>query len=108
MTKENKPAPMNVVEELKKGDPFGYKALMASKGDSDLIEAFNSEVGKGGWGTARSHYLAAIQTEFEKRFDSSAIVDKERFSLGNKVKLVGKRIEIIGTKRAGPAVIRIR
>ena len=107
MTDENKAAPMNAEEEIKKDDPFGYKALIGAMSDSELIDVFNREVGCGGWGTARSYYLVAIQNEFEKRFDCSAIVHKEEFSLANKVKLVGKKVEIIGNKGAGPAVIRI-
>lgn len=44
--------------------------------DPELIDAFNDEVGKQGWVSARGSYLAALHDDFMHRgFDFSAVGD---------------------------------
>lgn len=64
--------------------------------DERIIECFNEEVGKGGWGTARASYLGALHEQLNiRKFDYSEIGDKGSYSLKRKVKLVGKTIKVI-------------
>ena len=64
--------------------------------DEEIIESFNEEVGKGGWGTARASYLGALHEQLNiRKFDYSEIGDKGSYSLKRKVKLVGKKIVVI-------------
>jgi hypothetical protein len=58
-----------------------------------MIAAFNEEVGKKGWVSARGTYMAAIHKEFENRgFDYSEIGNDASLSFKNRVKLVKKKI----------------
>ena len=64
--------------------------------DEEIIENFNEEVGKGGWGTARASYLGALHEQLNiRKFDYSEIGDKKGCSYKYKVKLVGKKIKVI-------------
>jgi hypothetical protein len=57
--------------------------------DQELIDAFNREVDKAGWVSARGAYLAALQDEFTARgFDFSAIGSQRALSLRRKIRLV--------------------
>ncbi len=64
--------------------------------DEKIVEVFNSEVGKGGWGTARASFLGALHEQLNIReFDYSEIGDKKSCSYRYKVKLAGKKIKVI-------------
>jgi len=61
--------------------------------DEQLIDAFNSDVGKSGWVSTRASFHTALREEFEKRhYDFSAIGGTGRLSWNKKVKLIEKRI----------------
>jgi hypothetical protein len=78
--------------------------------DQELIDAFNDEVGKQGWVSARGSYLAALHDEFIHRgFDFSAMGDMSSLSLGSKVKLTGKVLEPLDKSNPQrPSMIRVR
>lgn len=68
--------------------------------EEELVEAFNHEVGNPGWVSARGEYLFALQEEFGKReIDFSAIGDKTRMSVANKIGLSEKTIVVIPTPK---------
>lgn len=76
-----------------------FRTHFATMSDEELVDAFNREVGNLGWVRSRGSYLLALRDEFESRgFDYSAIGNKEGFSLKNKVKVVGKKIESVGLR----------
>jgi hypothetical protein len=61
--------------------------------DSEIIYAFNREVGNQGWGSIRAAYLAAIHKEFSRRnFDFSEIGDQQSLSFKRKVNLFGNKL----------------
>jgi hypothetical protein len=61
--------------------------------DSEIIDAFNREVGNQGWGSIRAAYLSAIHKEFSRRnFDFSEIGNEQELSFKRKVELVGKQL----------------
>ena len=73
--------------------------------DEEIVDEFNEEVGKGGWGTARASFLAALHKQFKRRnLDYSEIGDKGSYSLKRKVKLVEKKIIVIPNSE--PKVLR--
>ena len=73
-----------------------YRKLFSQMADEELIESFNNDACKQGWVSARGFLLSAIHHEFEKRgFDYSVLEDRNRLSLGHRVKLTGKKMEII-------------
>lgn len=68
--------------------------------DSELIDAFNSDVWNEWWASWRATFLTWIHSEFIKRkFDFSSIWDEKTLSLRNKVRLINsewrKVLEII-------------
>ncbi len=64
--------------------------------DEEIVDEFNDEVGKGGWGTARASFLGALHKQFKLRnFDYSEIGDQGSYSLSRKVKLIGKKFKVI-------------
>jgi hypothetical protein len=66
----------------------GFRRRMRQYDDQELIGCFNNEVGKQGWGTARSCYLSAIHAEWIARgFDFSMVGDSRRLSFRHKVTL---------------------
>jgi hypothetical protein len=61
--------------------------------NSELVELFNQEINKSGWGTARASYLSAIHQQFIQRsFDISNVGDQVSLSFAGKVKLLGNKI----------------
>lgn len=61
--------------------------------DDELIDAFNSDVGKPGWVSARSSFHTALCDEFKKRnYDYSAVGGTGGLSFIKKIKLIGKEI----------------
>lgn len=86
--KTEKPLPIQLYEQ--------YMERFNKCTDQEIIKAFNREAGNGGWGTARSSYLAAMHHQFDKRnFDYSEIGDKGSMSLKSKIKLEGKVVSTI-------------
>jgi len=73
-----------------------FTARFNAYSDNEIISAFNSEVGKQGWDTARAAFLSSINDEFDRRnFDYSAIGSKEYLSYKNPIRLNdNKRITI--------------
>ena len=70
-----------------------YKRRMENYSDEELIEAFNSQVGNPGSGSAKVDFLSAIHDEFKERgYDYSAVGNEEELSFARKVKLIGKKI----------------
>ncbi len=66
----------------------GFCQRMRQYDDQELIEVFNNEVGKQGWGTARACYLFAIHAEWIARdFDFSVVGDSRRLSFRHKVRI---------------------
>ena len=73
--------------------------------DEEIVDKFNDEVGKGGWGTARASFLGALLKQFRLRnFDYSEIGDQGSYSLSRKVKLIGKKFKVIPNSE--PKVLR--
>lgn len=73
-----------------------FRERFASESDQELIEAFNSQVGNNGWVRSRGLFLRALHEEFEKRgLDYSGIGNANGLTVKNKVKLVGKKIELL-------------
>ena len=61
--------------------------------DSELIDAFNREVGNQGWVSYRGAYLSAIHKTFLKRgFDISEIGNEQVLSFKRKVELIEKKL----------------
>ena len=57
--------------------------------DSELIDAFNSDVWNEWWASWRADFLTWIHEEFIKRnIDFSVIWDEKTLSLRNKVRLI--------------------
>ena len=86
-TEESKPniANQNHYVEFKEG--------FQKMDNNELLVAFNQEVGKTGWVSARGDYLSALRKEFDDRgFDYSSIGDKSCLSINKKIKLVDKKI----------------
>lgn len=73
-----------------------FTARFNTYSDNEIISAFNCEVGKQGWGTARAAFLCSIHDEFDRRnFDYSSIGSKEYLSFKNPIRLNdNKRITI--------------
>lgn len=75
----------------------GFRQRMLQYGDQELIEVFNQEVGKQGWGTARASYMAAIHAEWIVRgFDFSMFGDSRRLSFRHKVRLRDGVVKRVG------------
>ena len=92
---------MNLPQKLFKE----YTERMNPYSDEKIVEILNSEVGKGGWGTARASYLGALHKQLDKRkLDYSEIGDKESLSFKRKVRLEGKKIKVIPNSE--PKVLR--
>jgi hypothetical protein len=71
------------------------KERFRSMSDEELINAFNDDVGKHGWVSARASYHGALRDEFENRgYDYSAISNNGGFSLKRRIKLTGKKITL--------------
>ena len=72
-----------------------YLSKFKEMDDSQLIEAFNKQVGNPGWTTSRGSYLKALHQEFaDRNYDYSDIGDAGSLSFKNKIKLVDKKIKI--------------
>ena len=76
-----------------------FKDKFRSMSDSQLIDAFNREVGDSGWTGSRGAYLSALHNEFKNRHYDCAKIEGEEynhptFSIAYKIKLVGKKIEL--------------
>lgn len=70
-----------------------YAKRFKENTDQEMVELFNGEVGKHGWGSSRASYIAALHHEFERRkFDFSLVGSPARLSFKSKVKLDGKKI----------------
>ena len=52
--------------------------------DNQLMTAYQRECENNGWGSSRARYLAELQTELERRFDCSEIIDGDAMSLATK------------------------
>lgn len=75
----------------------GFRQHMRQYDDQELIEVFNQEVGKQGWGTARASYMAAIHAEWTARgFDYSMIGDARHLSFRHKVRLEDGVVKRVG------------
>jgi hypothetical protein len=86
---------------MEKNDPvndYHYQEFVErfkNMSDEELIDAFNSDVGKNGWVPARASFHAALRGEFENRsYDYSAIGGKGYLFLNRRIKLVGKKVLI--------------
>lgn len=68
-----------------------YKKRFAEMTDSQLIEAFNEQVGNSGWTSARADYLSDLREEFFKRsIDCSVIESADNgLSYSKKIRLSG-------------------
>lgn len=76
-----------------------YQLRFDSFTDEEIIEAFNSQVGNGGTGTAKMTYLRAIRSQLIKRnIDFSEVGDERTMSYKRKVNLNGKKIVIVENK----------
>ena len=83
---------MNLPQKLFKE----YNERMNRYSDEKIVQILNSEVGKGGWGTARASFLGALHKQLDKRkLDYSEIGDKRSLSFKRKVWLEGKKIKVI-------------
>jgi hypothetical protein len=83
---------MNLPQKLFKE----YTERMNRYSDEKIVEILNSEVGKGGWGTARASYLGALHKQLDiRKLDYSEIGGKESLSFKRKVRLEGKKIKVI-------------
>lgn len=83
---------MNLPQKLFKQ----YTERFNAYSDEKIVEILNSEVGKGGWGTARASYLGALHKQLDERsLDYSELGDKGSLSFKRKVRLEGKKIKVI-------------
>lgn len=70
-----------------------YQERFRDLNDTQLISAFNREVGNSGWTNSRAAYMFALHQEFKNRkYDYSDIGDNDTFSLKKRIKLVNKKI----------------
>jgi hypothetical protein len=75
-----------------------FKERFSNMNDSQLIDAFNGDIGKRVWIGARARFHDALRKEFDNRgFDYSVIgsMEKGSFNLNRKIKLVGHKIEFL-------------
>ena len=71
-------------------DRYGFGKRFRAMSDDQLVEAFNREVGKPGWVSARADYLAMMCREFlSRRLDSSSFIKGNRMSLAHRIIRVG-------------------
>lgn len=80
----------NLVEE--------FRVRFSEMSLEQVVDAFNLEVGKMGWGNARASYLGALHEALELRgVDYSAIGDAKSLSFRERVALTpeGKRVKPI-------------
>jgi len=86
-----------------------YVQRFKENSDQEIVDLFNGEVGKHGWGSSRASFIAALHHEFERRnFDFTLIGSPAKLSLQSKVKLDGKKIMYASSppeKTHGPDVI---
>jgi hypothetical protein len=84
-----------------------YREAFRALTDSQLISAFNREVGNNGWTSARGAYLRALHDAFEDRgFDYSAVGNERGLSLRSKVRLKRNVIEPLHPSAGpGPAML---
>lgn len=67
--------------------------------DTELVNAFNGQVGNRGSGPAKMSYLRAIRTQLIKRkIDFSVVGDKEGLSYARKVFLKGNKMYLLKDK----------
>ena len=72
---------------------YGFAKQLSGLSDEQLVARFNSEVGKPGWGNARSYFLTCLRMEMERRsFDASVVTRDDSFSLAKRVEIVGDRL----------------
>jgi|GEM_PF-928702 len=65
--------------------------------DDALIARFNSGVGLRAYGVARQGHLSALRASLDERnIDYSAVGDAQTMRFDRKVRLVGKKIEVVG------------
>lgn len=72
-----------------------FQKRFKAMSDEELVEAFNGDVGKPVWITARAQFHSALRGEFDNRgFDYSSIgsIEKGSFDIGHKIELIGKKI----------------
>jgi|GEM_PF-2510294 len=73
-----------------------FSASLESISDRELISKFNRQIGNGGWGIARSAYLAALRSQLDKRkIDYSAIGNDKTLSYKHHVFLVDKKLFLL-------------
>lgn len=76
-----------------------YKVIFSTYTDSQIITAFNTEIGVSGWGTARASFLSAIHAEFERReINYAEIGDEKSLSFQNFICLEGKKVVVVNEK----------
>jgi hypothetical protein len=64
--------------------------------DQELVERFNKEVGKQGWGSSRAHYLVALIEEFKiRQIDHSLIKSNNGVSIRRKVLLRNRKLRFL-------------
>lgn len=92
---------MNLAQKLFKQ----YTERLNNYSDQEIVKALNSEVGKGGWGTARASFLGALHEQLNIReLDYSEVGDKRRLSFKRMVRLEGNKIKVIPNSE--PKVLR--
>lgn len=70
-----------------------YQSRFNTLSDEALIEAFNEDVGKPVWITARANFHQALRNEFDRRgIDDTAIFSNGSYALNKKICLEGKKV----------------
>jgi len=88
----------SVVNKIEGNEPQGrdFGARFRAMNDEELIEVFNKQVGNNAVVRARMEYLMALHQEFIGRgFDYSVIGGNGNFSIACKIRLNGKKIELL-------------
>ena len=87
-------------------DPYGFRARFRNASVEELVQAFNDDVGKPGWVSARGSFHVALREAFlATGLDCSSFIGAEQRSgsVGGRIRLEGRRlVTIADTARSRP------
>ena len=83
-------------------DPYGFRARFRNASVEELVQAFNDDVGKPGWVSARGSFHVALREAFlATGLDCSSFIGAEQRSgsVGGRIRLEGRRLVTIESYR---------